>query len=138
MLNQKNIRQTIRKPFIEGGVIGIECVAWENRKFNSDNREIWCRETLLPVGEERICQGVESYTGIYVIDVFVKSSSGTEQAEEMVNDIGELYNIDNLPYIQGDGVRCVVDSVQSVKRQGSGKWEFIPIHINFTAFKDSQ
>ena len=133
MINAKQIRLLIRQPLLESGIIDINDIAWEGRKFNSDGKELWLRETLLPTSELPIAQNTPEFVGIMVYDVFMPSAIGTEEIEDFATQLGNIWSPDNDPLDDGT-IKAVVTSVQRQQIQQDGKWQFIPVHIVFRAY----
>ena len=133
MISSAQIRLTMRAPLLAAAVVPDTDIAWEARKFDPANRNIWIRETLLPVQEEHIAQNTPAFAGIMVYDVFTPATTGTETVEGIVKTLGDVYSPDNAPLI-GTGVKIVIESVSRKTHTSDGAWQFIPVHVLFNAF----
>lgn len=81
-------------------VTGLPQFQKENTKFTMPAPSIpWCRATLLTSANEPIANDMDSAIGIYVVDLFYPSDTGTVAARTLANAIceqfvrGELFNM---------------------------------------------
>lgn len=130
-IEHKEIRLTLRNQL--DTVVGLPAAAnraWENRKFEPPT-DTWIRETFLPNEEGLVANQLLEALGFVVYDVFHPEGEGTEDAEDLADDIVQAF-------VHGTTINGSVDvTIDRAERQpGSleSEWYMIPVRISWRAY----
>ena len=131
MIASRQIRQILRAPIINSGIVASANFAWEGRKFNPARKQTWIRETYLPTGEQNATETDQEAFGIVVFDVFRRNSVGTEILEDKATAVGNIY----LPgtVFNDDVYRVIIEQTERMARRTDDSWQWIAVHIHFRA-----
>ena len=132
MLSEKEIRLTIRRVLLTGAIVPVTDIAFQSRTIDPIAKDIYIRETLLPVEEIPLAQGNPQYSGIMVYDIFTKSATGTETIELKADELKALYPL-NIT-LEGANTRIAIERVSRKGIFQDGVWQFLPVHIVFNAY----
>lgn len=124
-----DIRAILRGRLIE--VPDLPPVDWEGRKYEpgsdaSGHPEMYLRETMLPADEVLSANREWTATGIYQIDVFASIESKLSDAENLADDIKEIFRPGQ---IVGTGV--VLERSFVGQGDESPPWYRIPVRVDY-------
>jgi hypothetical protein len=106
-----------------------ENIAWQNRGYKPTPGTPWLRETLLPGAERLVANSLMQGVGIMQYDVLWPANQGTEEAEDLADDIKATF----APFTR------VTSGAQSFRAEvlpaiQDEKWYQVPVRITYRVF----
>jgi hypothetical protein len=106
-------------------------IAYENRQFTPPNPpSTWIREWLQPATEVKVATKTVEARGRVQFDIVVPQGKGTTDAEDLANDIAEVFEPGTS--LQGQGIEVAIDRTeqgQGTQDSGDDAWWFLPVSI---------
>ena len=102
--------------------------AWENRKFTVPKYDQWIRETMIPGVERQVASDTLRSVGIMQYDIFWPAFQGTENAEELANQI-----IATFKPVTKIGPHALVYRAERLAAIVDEKWYQIPVRLTWRA-----
>ena len=136
MINNRNVRTALRSILLtaidnEEVDITADKIAWENRNFTGLS-DYLIKERLFPVDDRPSSNETDGGMGTYELTLYVSKSQGTEVAEDLCNQICDVYIVGNV-YTYGEAKIVIDESRVEVTLEEENYWYF-PIRIDYRKF----
>ena len=131
MISHKAIRQGIRQVLLavnNSDLPDEDNIAWENQDFTPPEIIPWLRETMIPGTERQTATDTIQSVGIMQYDVFWPAGQGTEDAEQLADDIITAF----APHTQ-IGANALTFRSERLAAVADEKWYIIPIRLTWRA-----
>lgn len=133
MISHKNVRLALRNILL--GVAGLPAQqAWENRDFTTPEDSDWIRDTYLAGDDILRANNRLVSNGIYAVDIFTPRGNGTEEIEDLADDIKSAFKA---------GTQVADPDIQIIRSnrgtgEPDGNWYKMPVRIAFRTFANNQ
>lgn len=138
-LNTNALRLLLRGELFKVDEVDRDRVAYENRTYDPpapEARELWLREQLLVASERRTSSNNVESLGQYRVDVFTPEGMGTQDAEQLSQDIAEQLRA-GTSLTDGDTTCHVYRTERLSGRADPGPnplWYQLPVVVYWRAF----
>lgn len=101
-------------------------IAWENRAYKPKVDTPWIREKLLPGLERQVASQTLRGVGLMQLDLFWPAGKGTEDAEDLADDIKDAF-----PPVTTVGTHSLVYRAERLPAITDAEWHQIPIRLTW-------
>ena len=81
----------MRKVLLNANIIDECNISFEGREFDSSGKSLWLREQLVNLDGSEFTNCKSQSTYLYVLTIFAKKNSGSENINDMLSELNDIY-----------------------------------------------